>query len=255
MKKFIFLLLISASIFAQKKGPQNTVKLNVSGLGIKMLGVSFERKINKSLSFNQNVFFRPKVLIPFGNIIDKVAKNQGVGLTGIKFEYIFLDQAKVGFGGYSPELRWYLGKKKKTVLGVFAQYEKFAAKVPASLPVRTSGYILEVTTPINFNFQTISGGISIGRKFSWDKISAEFIIIAPHPGIATGFDVNLQNESFAKFTADDKQFIKEKLQERFGVADKYFQTDITNQGAFIKSIKPVPYFGIKGLIVNLGYSF
>jgi hypothetical protein len=254
MKKFIFLLLLSPSIFAQK-GPKNTIKLNVSGLGIKMLGLGFEHKINKTLSFNQSVFFRPKVLIPFGTIVDKVAKNQGVGLTGIKFQYIFLDQAKVGFWGYAPELRWYIGHKKKTILGVFAQYENFNSKVPASLPVQKSGLILEVITPINFKFNTFSGGISIGRRFNWDRINLEVIAIAPHPGIATGFDVNLINSEFVRFTADDKQFIKEKLQERFGVTDRYFNTVVDNQGAFIKSIKPVPYFGLKGLIVNLGYSF
>jgi hypothetical protein len=254
MKKFIVLLFLCTPIFAQK-GPKNIIKLNVSGLGIKMLGVGFERKINKNLSFNQSAFFRPKVSIPFGNIIDKIAKNQGVGLTGIKFEYIFLDQAKVGFWGYSPELRWYLGKNKKMILGAFVQYENFSAKVPASLPVQKSGLVIEVITPINFKFQTISGGVSIGRKFNWDRINLEIIAIAPHPGIATNFDVNLKNGEFVRFTADDKLFIKEKLQERFGVTDTYFNTRVENEGAFINSTKPVPYFGIKGLIVNLGYSF
>ncbi len=256
MFRFLFLFLFSFSCFSQSvKAPKNTLKLNLTGLGVSMLSLQHEYKLKKNFSIVNTVFYRSKVLIPFGNTVDKIAKKQGVGLTDIKFGYIFLDQAKVAYNGYSPEARWYVGKNKKIILGAFGQIENFNSKVPAALPVRLRGQIAEVTTPINFRFQTLSGGVLIGRKFQWKQISADLIIIGPHPGIAKKFNVNLESEYFASLSEDDRGFLKEKLKERFGITEKYFNTVINEKGAYINSIKPVPYLGLKGLIVNLGYSF
>ena len=256
MFRFIFLFFLSFSIFGQvKKSPKNTVKINLTGLGVSMLSLQHEYKIKRNFSVINTVFYRQKVLMPFGTTIDKIAKKQGVGLTGIKFEYIFLDQAKIGYSGYSPEARWYVGKSKKVFLGAFGQIENFNAKVPAALPVRLRGMVAEVTTPVNFQFQTLSAGLLIGRKFQWKNLSADLIIVGPHPGFAKNFKVNLESEYFASLQEGDRAFLKEKLNERFGITEKYFSTVINEKGAFVNSIKPVPYLGIKGLIVNLGYSF
>lgn len=259
MKKYFFVLLCLVVFKAnsQQANYRNKVKLNITAATIKMLGLQYERKLNNHFSVTANVFIRPQSLIPFGVTIDSLAKQNGVGLTGIKFEYIEMNKAQVGVKGFSPEIKYYFGKSKhKNFIGIFAQSESFKVKVPASLSVRYTGRIAEITTPISFSFNTFTGGISIGKSFELsDRLALDVVFIGPHIGKALNFNATVKSETLGKLDTDDRLYLKDKIIERFGLYDKYFAVDVNADGAFIKSIKPVPYISTRALGINLAYKF
>jgi hypothetical protein len=255
MRFFVFFYLfgISFSIFSQQK---NAIKFNVAGPLTQTYSLQYERMLTKKISFNNTFFYRQKSLIPFGNQVDTLVKRYGVGLTGIKFNYIFMDEAKVGVKGYSPEFRFYLGKKKnRPFVALFGQYEDFEMAVPASLSVLYKGLIVDVKTPINFTFNTLSGGVLIGKQWKWNRMGLDLVVIGPHFGKAKAFYAVAQTELLSKLSEDERMYLKDKIIERFGLSGQYFALDIAGEKAEIKSVNPIPYLGIRGLGVNMSYSF
>ena len=250
---FFFFVTLSFSGFSQNK---NAVKFNVAGPLSQTYSLQYERMLGKKLAFNNTFFYRQKSLIPLGAQLDTVAKRHGVGLTGIKFKYIFMNEANVGVKGYSPEFRYYIGKKKnKPFVALFGQYEDFDMRVPASLAVRYNGLYVDVKTPVNFTFQTLSGGIMVGKQWKWNRMSLDFVILGPHFGKAKAFYAVAQTELLSKLSEDEKIYLKDKIVERFGLSQKYFSLDLAGEKAEIKSVRSVPYLGIRGFGLNLGYSF
>ncbi len=240
---------------------KNAVKTNLTGLGLQLYSLQYERMLSENLSFNNTFFYRPKVDIPFGTAIDNLAKDKGVGLTGLKFDHIFMDEAKMGVKGWSPEFRWYFGKKNnRPFVGLFGMFEKFDMQVPAELLVKKSiddqnDLYLDVKIPINFTFETLSGGLLIGWQFNWNRIGLDFVLVGPHFGKSTNFFAQGKNEAIVGLKEHEKEFLLENVKERFGLQDKYFSMDITDTSAEIRSVKPVPYFGIRAVGLNLSYRF
>lgn len=254
-KRFLlcFCLWIPSPLFGQYN---NSVRFNVAGAALNIYSLQYERQLTSRWSFNNTFFLRPKSDIPFGGFIDNFATKHGVGLTGLKFEDIFMDEAQVGVKGYSPELRYYLGKKKnKPFIGLFGMYEDFDMKVPARIGVMKENRYFEVKLPINFTFRTFSGGILVGKQFTWNRVGLDLVFIGPHIGSAGKFYAFGQNDNLQGLTEDEKQFVKGSIRERFGLKDKYFSMEINDDAAEIRSIRPVPYLGIRGLGVNVSYRF
>lgn len=254
---FLLFLLLSTTAFGQYK---NSVKFNVVGATMNLYSLQYERMLTKNVSFNNTFFYRSKSDIPFSNAIDKFAKSHGVGLTGIKFEYIFMNEAQVGLKGYSPEFRFYMGKKKhRPFIGVFGIYEDFDMRVPAEIEVlkHYEGHAVpfEVTLPINFTFNTLSGGVLVGKQFVWNKVGLDIVIIGPHIGVANDFYASGKNEYIIGLNAEEKDYVEQRLKARFGLRDKYFMMDLKEDGAEIQSVRKVPYLGIRGVGFNLSYNF
>jgi hypothetical protein len=250
---FILLSFVSFSVFSQQK---NAIKFNVAGPLTQTYSLQFERMLTKKISFNNTFFYRQKSLIPLGTQVDTLAKRYGVGITGIKFKYIFMNEARVGVKGYASELRYYIGKKKnRPFVALFGQYEDFDMAVPASLAVLYKGLVVDVKTPVNFTFNTLSGGLLVGKQWKWNRMGVDLVILGPHFGKAKAFYAVAQTELLSKLSENEKVYLKEKITERFGLSGEYFSLDIAGEKAEIKSVKPVPYLGIRGLGVNLSYSF
>lgn len=221
-----------------------------------LYSLQYERQLGSRLAFNNTFFYRPKTNIPFGGFIDDLAKKHGVGLTGIKFEYIFMDEAQVGVMGYSPELRYYLGKKKnRPFIGLFGMFEDFDMKVPALVGISKESHYYDVKLPINFTFRTFSGGILVGKQFTWNRVGLDVVFIGPHIGVADNFYAHGENDNLRGLSEEEKQFVKDQIRVRFGLKDRYFNMELNDDAAEIKSVRPVPYLGIRGLGFNLSYRF
>ncbi|MCA0363234.1 MAG: DUF3575 domain-containing protein [Bacteroidetes bacterium] len=254
-KILVCLLLVPVATFAQDNY-KNAIKFNTLGPVSQLYSAQYELAIGKHLAFNNTFFYRPKKLIPAGETIDNLAKKHGLGLTGIKFENIFMDEAKLGMKGYSPELRYYIGKKKNRLfVSAIGQYEDFDMTVPANLAVKYKTYATDIKVPVDFTFKTYSAGILIGKQFNWRRLGVDFVIIGPHFGKAKEFYAVAQNAALKQLNQEEKQYILDKIQERFGLSDTYFSRTLVDDKAEIKSIKPVPYLGIRGLGLNLFYRF
>jgi hypothetical protein len=252
----LFFWFIPGLFGQQKQTPKNAIKFNTVGVFTQLYSIQYERVIKNNISLNNTFFYRPQRLIPLGDQIDQLAKNHGLGLTGIKFEHIFMNEAQVGVKGMSPELRFYLGKKKnKAFVSIIGQYENFDMRVPANLSISYKGLIADVKTPVNFGFYTLSGGVLVGKQFNFNKLGIDFVILGPHFGKAYDFLATATSETLSKLNESEKQYILDKIKERFGLAENYFQTTIESNSAKITSTKPVPYLGLRGLGLNLFYRF
>ncbi|MCP9767572.1 DUF3575 domain-containing protein [Lacihabitans sp. LS3-19] len=249
----LFAFFSLSTSFAQYK---NSIKFNVAGPLSQLYSAQYERKIGDHFSFNNTFFYRQKSLIPLGVQVDSLAKRHGVGLTGIKFQYIYMNEARLGVKGYSPELRYYIGKKKnRTFISLIGQYEDFDMSVPASLAILYKGLVLDAKVPVNFTFNTLSGGLLIGKQFQFNRLGLDLVIIGPHYGTAKAFYGLAQTELLSQLSESEKVYLHDKIVERFGLSEKYFTLDINDTKAEIKSIKPIPYLGIRGFGVNLSYNF
>lgn len=252
-----FLFVLSWSLSFAQIDFKNSIKFNVIGPASQLYSVQYERKVSEHWAFNNTVFYRQKSLIPFGLQIDSLAKRHGLNSIGIKFQYIFMNEARMGVFGYSPELRYYFGQNKnRFFVSAFGQYENFDMNVPISLAVKVKNLFLnDVRTPIDFNFQTLSGGLLIGKQFKWNRCGLDFVIFGPHFGKARKFNAINTSDLFSEFSAEDLLYLESKIVDRFGFTEEYFSLEITNKKVEIKSIKPIPYFGIRGFGFNFYYTF
>lgn len=246
-------LFLSFSGFSQYK---NSIKTNLAAAATQIYTLQYERTLNSNWSINATLFYRPKNDILFGDLIDDIAKEHGVGVTGIKFEYIFMDEAKIGVKGVSPELRYYIGKKKnRAFIGLFGMYEDFDMQVPAEFEIPKDGYNVIAKIPVNFTFQSLSGGVLIGTQFKWDRVGLDIVFAGPHFGQARDFYAAGTNSNLENLTESEKEQLRSNVKERFGLTDKYFEFTIGEGSAEIKSVKNIPYFGIRGFGFNLSYNF
>ena len=209
-------------------------------------------------SFNSTFFYRKKSQIPLGTQFDKLAKKHSLGLTGVDFEYIFVDLAQIGVKGYSPEIRRYFGyKDNRWFVGLFGQFEDFDANIPASLEARYDGQIYTLDkVPINFDIRTISGGLLVGKQFRFgERLSLDLVIIGPHFGKARKVYAAVETSILSRLNEGDRLFLRDKIIERFRLSDEYFDVTVGDEKAEINAFKKVPYLGIRGVGLNVGFSF
>jgi hypothetical protein len=258
LRKFLFFFcFISFSLSAQKE-LKNSLKVNAAGAVTGIISVQYERMLTSNWSFNNTFFYRDKSQIPLGPQFDKLAKKHSLGLTGVDFEYIFVDLAQIGVKGYSPELRRYFGdKNNRWFVGLFGQFEDFEATIPASLEARYDGQVYTLDkVPINFDIRTISGGLLIGKQFKFGKrLFLDFVIIGPHFGKAQKVYAAVETSILSRLNEGDKLFLRDKIIDRFRLSDQYFEVTVGDEKAEINAFKKVPYLGIRGVGLNLGFSF
>jgi hypothetical protein len=253
-KLLLISFLLPLSLLAQNDF-KNSFKVNGVGAVTGIISVQYERVLSPNFSFNNTFFYRAQNSIPFGSEFDKLAKKHSLGITGVDFENIYVDLAKIGIKGYSPELRYYFGyKKSRFFLGLFGQYEDFDALIPASLEARYDGtvYVLD-KVPVDFDIKTISGGILIGKQFNFgERIVLDFVIIGPHFGKANTVYAKVETSILSRLNESDKLFLRDKIIERFRLSDSYFDVTVGDQKAEINAFKQVPYLGIRAVGLNVG---
>lgn len=232
--------------------------MNTTGAVTKIASLQYERMLNSNLSFNNTFFYRPKTGIPLGTQLDKIAKKHGVGVTGVDFEYIFVDQSQIGVWGYSPELRYYFGKKKgRAFIGFFGHYENFDATIPASLEARYQDQYIELSkVPINFDIRTLSGGLLIGKQFRFgERIALDFVIFGPHLGKGNTVYAYVEQSLLSRLDESEKAYLEGKIIDRFKLSTEYYDVTVGDEKAEITAFKKVPYFGVRALGLNLGFYF
>lgn len=216
------------------------------------------RHLTDKISLNQTFYYRNRSSIPLGHQLDVLAKRYSLGLTGVDFEHINVDLSQIGVKGYSPELRFYLGKHKNPVfLGFFGQFERIDAIIPASFEMQYEGnnFLLE-KVPINFDIRSSSGGILIGKKFNFtENIKLDVIIIGPHIGSAQKVYAVVEQELLNRLSDTDKDYMRAKIIERFNLSENYYNVSISDTKAEINAFRKVPYLGIRAVGLNLGFAF
>jgi hypothetical protein len=250
---------MASNVFSQKKEStefKNSLKINVTALAGQLYSAQYERKIKKNLALNITGFFRQKSLIPFGVMVDTLAKRYGLGITGIKFQHIFMNEAKVGTFGISPEIRKYFGSKKhRWYTSAYGQFQQYDVNVPAAFAIKYGSLYVDAKAPADFQFTSLGAGVLFGKSFDFNRLGLDITLLGAHFGNADKFKASVSNELIGKLNTEDKNYIKSKIEERFGLNPTYFDIKIEGSEANIANIKKIPYLGLRGIGFNLRFNF
>ena len=244
---FVFLLccMLCTQTFSQDKDTSvdrernSILKINLSALVFKNISVQYERKIARRISVAVNGHYIPFGKLPFLSQIEKAIDDPSVPV----------DKLKLGGIGFTPEVRFYVGKKgalRGFYLAPFANYTNYKTDLPIN-------YLNDTKTGIfNGNISTITGGLLFGAQWKLGKsLYLDWWIIGPNYGSGKG-DLNF-NSSLSLIEQADLRDQIEELRED-APFDKIIDSYTVNgNGAFMK-LKG-PWAGLRGLGFNLGIRF
>lgn len=239
----LFSFVFSSPVFAQKQGKEterqknNIVKLNLSALVFKNISVQYERKVAKSISVAANVHYIPFGKLPFLSSIQKAIDDPNVPV----------DQFKLGGFGFTPEIRFYVGRKgalRGFYIAPFANYTKYKTGLPINYSAKTGIFTGNITS--------LTGGLLLGAQFKLGKsLYLDWWIIGPNYGSAKG-GLNLTTTLSAMEQTELRNEIEAlKADAPF---DKLIESyTVSSTGAFINA--KGPWAGLRGLGINLGIRF
>lgn len=240
----------------QQSKHQKAIKLNLVGPFTGLYSAQFELNASKRVSFVLTGFYRQETAIPFATEINNLANTRGLGIKGVDFKYIFIDQSKIGLKGVSPEFRIYLSKRKHpSFIGLFGQYTDIDMLVPASLPVVFRGQFAEIITPIDFKIQSITGGLLVGKSFRFGRIGVDAVVIGGQAGKAYKLNATVSQSLIGMLDEEEKESLRQGVITRFGIDESYYDTKVENNGATLNEKRRIPFFGIRGAGLNLAYYF
>ena len=242
----IFTLLvihISGAVQAQDSlqvtAKSNIVKINLSSLVFKNISLQYERKLAKKISVALNVHAIPFGHLPFLRSIEKAIDDPNVPV----------NKLSLGSMGFTPEIRYYLGKKgafRGFYLAPFLNVTRYKVDLPVNYG--------NANTPAIFfgNIAATTGGLLLGAQWKLGKsIYLDWWILGPNYGGARG-DLNF-NSPLSVIEQDELRTEIDDLKsnESFDtVIDSY---SVNDTGAFIH-VKG-PWAGLRGLGLNLGIQF
>lgn len=217
----------------------NIVKINLSALVFKNISVQYERKVAKRLSVALNVHGIPFGKIPFEKQIEKSINDTTVPISKFRF----------GSFGFTPELRFYVGKKgalRGFYLGPFINYNKYKTDLPITYDNDTK------TGIFSGKVSAITFGLQLGAQWKLGKrVTLDWWIVGPNFGTCTGdlaFAATLSPSDQADLNSNLEDVSKD---DAFKNIIKSYS--VSSNGASIKM--KGPWLGLRGLGFNLGYRF
>jgi hypothetical protein len=238
---------LSMSVIAQSqdtavvKSKNNILKINLSSLLVKNISVQYERKVGKRVSVAANVHYLPFGQLPFLSSIEKAINDPSVPV----------DKLKWGGLGFTPELRFYIGKKGAMRGFYFAPFANFT-NYKADLPLDYNSGSITKTGIFNGNVSTVTGGLLLGAQWRLGKsVYLDWWIIGPNYGSSKGDLILSTSLSTDEQTELRSQIEDLKTNKPFDkIIDSY---TVNSTGATIKA--KGPWGGLRGLGFNLGFRF
>ena len=184
MKKMIFPILLiiccNAAIAQQKDEAEqkNIVKINLFALALKNISIQYERAVGKRVSVAGLIRLMPKSSIPF-----KSAIKNAVGDPDTEKQ---VENTRVGNFAFTPELRYYVGKKG-ALHGFYIAGFSTIASYTAELPYQYTDVGISKTIPMSGKVTTFTGGIMFGSQWKLGKrVNLDLWIIGPNYGTSNG---------------------------------------------------------------------
>lgn len=241
----ITVLFITLNVFAQKQANDsslskgNIIKLNLSALVFKNISVQYERKVGPKTTVALNVH-----TIPFGTIAFKKGLEDAIDDPSVD-----LDKLKIGNFGFTPEFRYYVGKKGAFhgfYLGPFVNYNQYKADLPINYDNDTK------TGVFSGKLNAFTFGLQLGAQWKLGKnVYLDWWIIGPNYGSAKGdliFNGDLSDPQERQALEDELAELKEDVP--LDVIKSY---QVTSTGATINA--KGPWAGLRGLGINIGFVF
>ena len=234
----IIMLLFSLPALSQQTEGKNEVKLNLSAFVFKGFHLQYERQVSPKVTVALGYGMIPVSSIPFKSTISKEVYIPNVNIS----EY------RAGSSVFTPEIRFYFGKKGAFHGFYLAPYARFGFyKINGPVAFSNSANQSE-RADFSGKFHAITGGLLIGS--SW-QLSDKFYLDCWLAGGSFG------GES-GKFTAvaalmpDDQTALKKSLNS-VSLRGVSLTSEVNSSGAIVKTSGSM--VGLRGLGVNIGYRF
>ncbi len=198
-------LVLNKTMKAGSSG-KNIIKINLLALTIRTLTLQYERVINKYLSVAVAGRHMPKATIPYKNMI-----YNRLGEDDPDFKET-LDNMLISNYAFTPEVRFYLGKKgygRGFYLAPSYRYAYFALNNLAYS--YDDGNDQEGTINMSGNMTANYGGFTVGAQWALGKhLSLDWWIFAPFIGVE---NTNLSGITSDALSEEIQNSIKEELED------------------------------------------
>lgn len=238
MKKLILPLMVAFTLqTSAQKNFNDAIKVNLSGLIVKNLGLQYERKLTKRLSAAIAYRNLPYGLVPFSNTLSKSVSGSGVDFS----------KMNVGTSAVTPELRLYVGRKgamRGFYLGLFSSFSNYKTDFPITFSDRTGIF--------NGSMKATTYGLQLGTQMRLShRFYLDWWILGPNVGNANG----KMTLSSSNLNPSEQQALRDQLQNikdnaPFAFVQSY---SVDSNGAIVTLNGP--WGGLRGLGFNLSFHF
>lgn len=218
---------------------KNCVKLNLTSLAYKNIGIQYERALASKISVAAQIRFMPKGSLPMTNSIDNWSSDSAN-----------LSAIKVGTFTITPEFRFYPKQAMRGFyLAPYLRYRMLSMDAPIDY---TDNQGVSQKLDLTGRLSSFGGGLMIGVHFNIGKmVSLDWFIIGAHYMASSGtFDAN----SSKALTPSEQQDIRDELasnQDGNQLFKYTYSVDANNvnvKGSF-------GAVGFRGMGLNLGFRF
>jgi hypothetical protein len=243
---FIFLSLKGFSQDAEVY-PANVVKINLSSLVLKNIGLQYERKLSRRISFGLGFRIMPDGPIPFRSVLLKKSNSSGND-TSFKNS---ITNSRLGGWALTGEVRFYMGKKgfaRSFYIAPFVRYAQFSLVIPYTYTDQNGK---PYNLSLNGNLHGIGGGFLLGKEWLIGKrVSVDLWLFGPFYGRANA-TANASTD-LSGLSDQDKQNLKNKIQN-VNLPMTTITANVSNSG--VQATGVGPFGGIRGLGLNVGIAF
>jgi Protein of unknown function (DUF3575) len=256
--KNLGLLIVALFFTTQISYSQDQIlKVNLSSFAIKSASVQYEKVLNRRVSFNLGVGYRPMALIPFPSQTNGLVK-----FVDERIDYISLDNTRPKESeakGYqiTPELRFYLGNNEAPTgfyIAVYGRYNHINAIVPVEMELEYNSLPVSLKLPVDTKVNTYSAGLMIGKQF---KLGNRFTFDCNLIGLSVG-KLTIHGESLqdlGNFNEDFHNRLKAKVIDGFKIDESVFDVAVNKNGIYMDALKSLQYINVRTLGFSLGYRF
>lgn len=230
------LIVFSTVAFAQSEG-KNITKVNISSFALKGFGLQYERQISKKWTAALAYSNIPESGIAFQSTIEKLVDDPNVQVGSFR----------LGNSVFTPELRFYVGKKGAFhgfYLAPYARISNYTVSGPVNYSATTTQ---QKTVIFNGKFNSTTGGLMLGSQFKLSNLFyLDWWIIGASVGGGNG---NLAANT--PLTPIEQQNLKQVL-DAIDIPLIKTESTVNNNGAIITTKGSA---GVRGLGLNLGVRF
>lgn len=223
----------------------NIVKINLLALPLKNYSFQYERVINKRISVALGLRTMPASGLPFKKAFSNIAGTEDPQVTQT------INDLKIGNFAITPEIRFYLNKKKGYGRGFYiAPYYRFAKFKSEEVPIEyETSPTTTNTIKLKGDIATHTGGLMIGNQRSLGKyVTLDWWILGAHYGKSKGA---FNGVPTAPLTPGEQNDIRTTI-EGIDIPVLKITTDINANS--VKAIFDGPWAGIRAGI-SIGFKF
>jgi hypothetical protein len=228
---------------------KNNIQVNLSSLVLHNYSFNYERSVARKITISAGYKFMPDTRIGDVSLINSISDK--ISHDGDNIDY---KNTRTSNQTFTAEARFYTGKHngpRGFYVSLYGRYNSMKVNYPYAYTVGNGN---NVNVPLTTTLNGIGGGAMIGAKWLIaQKVSLDIYILGLHYGNMSGNVIG--NTDLGALSANDKQELKDDIDSKFVLLNHNYikNSTVTNSG--VTAHASGPFAGIRGLGINLGFSF